>query len=348
MDLDPQVRLRDSSEWLNPEDLELEVQPTWEELLWDFSGLDEIAELAIEFKFSVPFARLVEYEVAYSMGTIVEDLAFGARIKNKSARRREWVAGTLSVSGSGNGQKLIGTLTRLTSIGRPLKLDEFSGEIEIEPLLIVDKSGGLYDRARRISVPRQTIIGWSEPVVVILDRSRKGLGSLFDFKWIRFSEYPAEFDPQCLFSVDWSQRPVLFLNQDVDLLKSVLMGVSKVGRAARTRQALEVLIAQPVLTSVVSAAVMAARQVASGDSSIAGGEVLEILSPQDRALLREWLFIFDARAVQNPEVVLEEVLAWPEEDLLALLSAGIQRQLQVQLSTKKVVADLLNEIVGGE
>ena len=341
--LDSEIRLSIGGKWRTKEDLGKEADRVWGDRRIDLSSLEEVD--AIELKFVVTVSADL-YKTAYSIDKITSDVDFGVRTRNSGSRSRKFKRGSTSFKKSGAKNQLIG------EVAIELNLREFAGEVELEPIFI--SKNVLHDRRMSnaklsIDIQRGTILGWADPTVVVLERSLKGLSSLFDFVWVSFSERSdLGLRDTEYFAIKWDARPIIYLNQDVENLLTVMTSVAKTGAVANARNALDSAIAQQAISVALSASILAAREMKKANEDISDEEVLESLNPQDKMVLRSWLHVADPDATGERTPVKESltrILEKSESELQCCLVEDMPKNLQVAMGSKESSEQLL-KLVG--
>lgn len=336
--VESQIQIAGNNRWLSPADLGDEGHSIWGEFVIDLTGRDDIDRLRVNFSIDVPLEKIC---TAYDIKNADEYFQFGARIWNKSTRWREFRKGSLILKPKAGGKKarLEGRLDNVS-----IQVKEFSGEIEIEPI-IVTRPSSLLDTDRSILLGKGSLIAWSEPIVIILDRVRKGIDSLFEFHWISFSKPPQGLEPpqNSFFFVRWEPRPKLYLDTDIENLQRLLVSDNKAGRShnGSVRRAVNSIIAHQILSTGLSAAVQQARQHRLDDPDGTGEDLLSGLDEQNRAILRGWIKILGGDQGQRPEEQLLALLDLDAEEVATRIAEQIPVGLQAGLGTKKAVENLI-------
>lgn len=336
----PQVKFAGSDEWLTQDAVSQKGDNVWGELQWDLSGLDGLESLRINFDLKIDTTK---YRASYSEKNILADIGFGVRLWNKASRRREWRAGSLTHRPQKGKTK--GQLT--ASCFFELPMVDFSGEIDLQPILYV-KSASIFDRKFSLKVEFGSIIGWSLLTVVVLERSRKGLSTMFEFKWIKFSEKPdLGLNEKDLYHLVWEPRPFIYLNQDVGFFETVLMSEAKIGRAARLRNMLEILIAHQILMSCLSVAISELFRLYREDPASSADDLISGLRPHDRIIFTEWCRDLDPVGGANREIreIVESMIEQGEQQAILNFTDRLPGVLQNSLTTQDVTSLLLKEMM---
>jgi hypothetical protein len=340
--LETEVRLHIAGKWRTKEEVGKDADRVWGDLKIDLSSLDEVD--AIELKFTVT-TNADSYKTAYSIDKIKEDVEFGIRVRNSGSRSRRFKKGSTTLkTGTGKAGKnvLIGEVVI------ELNLREFAGEIELEPIFVSKKA--MHDRKMSttkfsVDTQRGTILGWADPTVVILERALRGLSSLFDFEWVQFSQRSdLGLRDSEYFAIKWDSRPIIYLNQDVENLETVLTSTSKRGAVANARNSLDAAIAQQAISVALSASILAAREMKYANENLSDEDVLDSLNPQDRMVLRAWLHAVDPDASGEKTPVadsLSRILEMSDLDLQRCLVETMPKNLQVSMGSKNSSEQLL-------
>ncbi len=335
-----EVRRFGSDDWSKLSDVSAEQGLIWSENRWDFTDLDDIEEVRfeVEAKFD-----LDSYKAGYSVDKVLERVEFGVRVWNKASRTRRWFSGSIRKNTNG---KLVGTYKshpiHASQLGR---LKNFAGEIEIEPL-VLNTAPKLHDRRSGLYLQKGTILGWSDPILIVLERSRAGLSTLFDFRWAKFSELERlGLTGEEFFKVVWDQKPILYLNLETEHLQTVLLNKAKVGRVARTRDTINALIAHQVLSAAISSALknmLDLRETEDEDVE----SVLARMKPQEALVLRAWASVIDpvGGANRRAEDVLSSLYEESPSHISALLVEELPARLQRALSSERKTRGLLAEV----
>lgn len=336
--LDSQIQIVGNSKFLAKEDLGDEGSSIWGEYILDLTGRDDIERVQLGFEMKVSLARIA---TAYDTKKSEEYFHFGVRIWNKSTRWREFRKGSLTLRPKAGGKNA--TLEcRLDNLWIDVK--NFGGEIEIEPI-IVTRPPTLLDTDRNILLGRGSLIAWSEPIVISLDRVRKGIDSLFEFHWISFEKPPVGIapPPNSFFFVKWEPRPKLYLNLDVENLQRLLVSDGKAGRSndGSVRRAVNSIIAHQILSTGISAAIQQARQHRLDDPESSAEDLMSGLDEQNRAILRGWVNVFGGDRSMRPEEQLLALLDLDHEEVSSRIAEQIPSGLQSGLGTRKSVENLI-------
>jgi len=336
----PELKFVGSDRWLDKDDVSQKGDIVWGELQWDLSGLDGLEALRVSFELKIDTSP---YRDAYSEAKILEDVGFGVRLWNKASRRRELRSGALAHRPQKGKTK--GQLTATCVFELPMA--EFAGEINLQPIFYV-KAESVFDRKTSQAVSVGSVLGWSMPTVVVLERSRKGLSTMFEFRWVKFSEKSdIGLDDKDLYHLAWEPRPLIYLNQDVEFFETVLMSEAKTGKAARLRNSLEVLIAHQILMSCLSVAVSELFRLHREDPSSSADDLIGGLRPHDQSIFREWCRDLDPAGGAGREIqeIVEAIIEQGEQRAVLNFTDSFPGLLQDSLTTKDVTAFLLKQMM---
>lgn len=344
IEIGPELQL--NGQWHTPDQLGKEMELTWGDNILDLSSLQSVEN--VRFTFSASF-DLKSYADAYSVDKIIEDTEFVIRTWNIASRVRRVTRGETKLVKTRNSSRRTLQCTKKEMI---FELAEFNGEVEIQPLLITKNR--LHDRRMSrgtdsVWAEKGSIIGWTDPLTIILDRARTGVDSLFEFKWVSFSNggVPGLSDEE-FFSIRWDSRPVLYLNQDVEGLETVLTSTAGTGRVARARDEINSLIAHQAISVALGTSIYSAREMHLLAPDLDPSGVFESLSALERLVIRSWIFAADTDGNgPNTSYVesFERLLTMDDKDVQRALVEVLPRNLQVQLGSKKATGDFLKQFM---
>jgi hypothetical protein len=336
-----QIQIQGNSKWLGQEDVSDEAGSIWGEYILDLTARDDIERVRLSFEAEI---NLGSISTAYDMKKCSEYFEFGVRVWNKATRWREFRKGLFTLKPK-SGAKSARLQCELKDLWIPVR--DFSGEIEIEPILVT-RTPTLLDTDRNIILGKGSLIAWSEPVVISLDRVRKGIDSLFEFHWISFQKPPAGVTPPegSFFFVKWEPRPKLFLNLDIENLQPLLVSDSKSGRShdASVRRAVNSIIAHQVLSTGLSAALQQAQAQRAEDPECSAEDLLSGLDEQNRAILRGWIVVLGGDTTKRPEEQLLDLLDLDDQEITARIAEQAPSGLQLGLGTRKAVENLISVV----
>jgi len=331
------LKFRGKADWVEAAALDKADEKIWGEDKWDFSGRTDITDIKFELEYKVDAKNMTS---AY--GELNSDfIEFGVRVWNKATRTRKWFKGAFTINTTGKLEARFDSAAAL-----PIALAQFSGEIEIQPL-IVSKTP-LRDSVSGLRTQPGTILGWSDPIVIELQKNRKGLSALFEIRWKAFSE-EAGLDG-AFFEIDWSERPIIYLNDANQALKQVLMSEASRGKVARVRDAINRLIAHQAVTTGLMAAFYQFKEIHS-NGALEASDIIENLSSQNESILREWGWMLtqhgDATRVDDIAQELLEILE-NGVDLGAVIVDELSIRVQREFGTEKSIDDLISEVSDGD
>jgi hypothetical protein len=339
--LESQIQIEGNSKWLSQDDLGEEGQSIWGEYILDLTARDDVERVRLNFEAEIDLAPIAS---AYDLRKSSEYFEFGVRVWNKSTRWREFRKGKFVLKPKA-GARSARLQCELKDFW--IQVRDFSGEIEVEPIL-VSRPPVLIDTDLNITLGKGSLIAWAEPVVIGLDRVRKGIDSLFDFQWISFEKPPAGVTPpeNSFFFVKWEQRPKLYLNLDVENLQPLLISDSKAGRShdANVRRAVNSIIAHQVLSTGLSAAIQQAQSQYAEDPECSGEDLLSGLDEQNRAILRGWISALGGDRAMRPEEQLLALLDLGQDEIAARIAEQVPSGLQSGLGTRKSVENLISVV----
>ena len=325
--------------WFKPKDLSAESATIWGETRLDLTSRDDVT--AVSLKITIK-GSVKAYQDAYSLAKFIDDCVFAVRVWNKSARvRRIYESGKISVP-RGKSDEFVATV----EINR-IDLEEFSGEIECEPIIFTKVK--MHDRGKKsetLYISPGTVIAWGDPFLIILEKAQQGLSSLFDFRFCDFAEDKENNLPaNSFFAVRWDAKPVLFIDSGVVGLYEVMMSTSKTGKVARARDAINATIAHGAMSAVVSSSIQHLRSLKIQNPTMEVKELLDLADPQERSVLRAWApLVGEPGASKDPEVALEAILDLDEDELSTLLSERLNEAVGSQIKSRGIVDKLLVEL----
>ena len=198
---------------------------------------------------------------------------------------------------------------------------------------------------------RGGILGWGDPTVVVLERARNGMNSMFEFKWTSFSTPSVEgLREDEFFAIKWGARPIIWLNQDVENLENVLTSTANQGVVARTRDALNLTISLQALSVAISSCAHIARKLSSDNPDWSAEEVMEGLNPEEKMVLRSWIHVIDAdsNGSKTPALEsLERIISKSDYEMKICLIETMPQNLQVAFNSKAASENLLSLIDRG-
>jgi hypothetical protein len=344
-----EIRIMVDGRWKTKQELGADAERVWGDNRLDLSSLEKAEHVEITFTAT---AVADKYESAYSLARISDDVDFVIRGRSTGSRyRKAWVGGKTEykkTTAKGAKHHLIGTKTVT------LALEEFAGEIELQPLFVASKA--LHDRKKssvdqKIELMRGGILGWGDPTVVVLERARNGMNSMFEFKWTSFSTPSVEgLREDEFFAIKWGARPVIWLNQDVENLENVLTSTANQGVVARTRDALNLTISLQALSVAISSCAQIARKLSSENPDWSADEVMDGLNPEEKMVLRSWIHVLDAdsNGAKTPAIEsLERIISKSDYEMKICLIESMPQNLQVAFNSKSASENLLSLIDKG-
>lgn len=336
-----EIQVVNNGRWLSAKDLGDEGKSIWGERIINLTGRDDVERLRIAFAMDVPLDRI---DSCYDPTKATEYFEFGVRLWNKSARRREFRRGT--VESRKKGKKLL-LECRLPELR--LNVDDFGGEIEIEPLVVTSPDRVL-DARTGITLGRGSVIAWAEPTVITLERAQRGLNALFDIRFVDFKNPPAGLTPPVgtFFHVQWQSRPVLWLDSGVERLQELLLSTSKAGRStqANVRRAVNSIVAHQVLSTSLAAALHDARVAHQHNPDVDGEELLGSLeNAASASILKGWISALGGDPSMRPGEQVIALLQLEPNELAHRIAEALPAGLQAELGTRSAVDRLLGAML---
>lgn len=187
------------------------------------------------------------------------------------------------------------------------------------------------------------LLGWSEPLRLMLDEQFAPPSGGLDIEWFKFTEY-STLNDQHLFAMQASGKsgPRLLLNSDFPQAYGVLTSRGTRGAQARIRDATYMQIAHQGWSSLLGAAYGGLREACQNGEG--GGESpMEELLPWQAAVLRDWaLYLFPEET--DPEGALEKLVDSADEGeyqdvLVNRLPSAINQRLRTGSAFEGLVRD---------
>lgn len=339
LELIPEVFIDNA--WKSVQEAGIGTELTWSNNRLDLSTLREVTRVKLTFAATFD---LDKYEKAYSLATVEKDLQFSVRQWNVASRTRKLLQqGTVTVKPKSGANP-----ARLQCSLGPIEMDlsVFNGEIELQPLILAVKT--MVDRNTKgvISVHKSGILGWTDPLTIVIDRARAGIDSMFEFKWVSFKDdmIPGLNDSE-YFAIRWQARPILYLNRDIEGLEDVLTCLDRTGKRARARDTINAGIAQIAVTVALTTSVYAAREIKLQSPQLDADEVSDLLSALERMVITQWVHAIDfgsgGRSTPWKES-LERLITMDEDEVQRAITELLPQNLQGELGSKKSISELLN------
>lgn len=343
MDLELGAEVEVGGTWLSLDDAGLVKEVSWSTGRIDLTALSEVTRLRLSFTVTAESGKVL---AAYGPGKFPSECRFVVRNWNLASRTRRIHENSKIVHTPKRGATPARVKCTLHSM--ELDLSEFSGEIELQPLVITTRE--MIDHTsskggRTVKVHKAGILGWTDPITVVLDRTRAGIDSLFEFRWESFSGggVPGLGDEE-YFAIRWESRPILYLNKDVDGLEQVLTCADRTGKRARARDIINSLIAHQALTVAISTSIYAAREIKLNSPAIDVEDIEQELSALERTVLKTWIHTADQIATgrSTPMVEsLERLVSMDENAVQRAISEYLPQALQNELGSKKATDEML-------
>lgn len=339
VDCENQIRVRVNDEFVDVKSLE-NPESIWSQTEIDLSGRDSITGVEINIH-----AKVDKDPDGYDWMKFIEYFDFIVCISNTSSRKRENFKGDIKAVKSGTKKSPIGYEGHLEN--RVINLEDFSGEIKLEPLFVVKDgvpTGKLLDTESKMFLIPGTVVAYCEPIRIILNRDKRGLMSLFEFVWRSFAK-DAEFGlpDSGVFVVDWSSTPQLFINTDIESLETILTSEAKVGRQAVARDSINLIVAHQVVTSVLGLIIKKIKREHLESPESSAEEIAATLESQERQFLSSWSYALDPSHSPNLDLnrSIENLLALEEIELNNFMIKEIPKILQSELGSHLSVEKLL-------
>jgi len=343
MDIEIEAEVEIEGVWKTLDDAGLVKEVSWSTGRIDLTSLTDVTRLRLNFTVT---GRSDAVLGAYGKLNFPGEFKFVVRNWNLASRtRRNYQNGKIVYTpkrGASPG-KVVCTLKSMD-----LDLSEFSGEIELQPLVLacVEMIDHASSRGgHTVKVHKAGILGWTDPLTVVLDRTRAGIDSLFEFRWVSFAEdgVPGLGDEE-YFAIRWESRPILYLNKDVDGLEQVLTCADKTGRGARARDMINSVIAHQALTVAISTSIYAAREIKLNSPEIDIEDIEQELSALERTVLKNWIHAADhvASGRSTPMIEsLERLVTMDENAVQRAVSEYLPQALQNELGSQKAADEML-------
>lgn len=333
------IRVRINDEFVDVKSLE-NPESIWSQTEIDLSGRDSITGVELEI-----LAKVESKPSGYDWMKFADHFDFIVCILNTSSRKRGNFKGSVEAGKSGTRRSPIRYVGRLAS--QVINLEDFSGEIRLEPLFVVKNNvptGRLLDTKSNMFLAPGTVVAYCEPIRIILNRDKRGLMSLFEFVWRSFSK-DREFGlpDSGVFAVNWNSTPQLFINTDIESLETILTSEAKVGRQAVARDSINLTVAHQVVTSVLGLIIKKIKKEHIESPEASAEEIAATLETQERQFLSSWSYVLDPS--HSPDLDLnrsiENLLALGEIDLNNFMIKEIPEILQSELGSHSSVEKLL-------
>jgi len=339
VDCEITVRVRINGEAVDIKSLE-NPESIWSQTEIDLSGRDSITGVELDI-----LAKVEKKSNGYDWMKFADHFDFIVCISNTSSRKRDCSKGAVEAIKSGTKKSPIRYEGRIND--RVINLEDFSGEIKLEPLLVVKNNvptGRLLDTDSNMFLVPGTVVAWCEPIRIILNRDKRGLMSLFEFVWRSFSK-DKEFDlpDSGVFAVNWASTPQLFINTDIESIETILTSEAKVGRQAVARDSINLTVAHQVVTSVLGLIIKKIKKEHNESPEASAEEIAATLETQERQFLSSWSYTLDPSHSPSLDLNLsiENLLALEEIDLNNFMIKEIPETLQSELGSLSSVEKLL-------
>ncbi len=339
VDCENTIRVRINGEAVDLKSLE-NPESIWSQTEIDLSGRDSITGVELSI-----LAKVEKKSSGYDWLKFAEYFDFIVCISNTSSRKRESFNGVVEAIKSGAKKSPIRYEGRIND--RVINLEDFSGEIKLEPLFVVKNdvpTGRLLDTESNMFLVPGTVVAYCEPIRIILNRDKRGLMSLFEFVWRSFSKDKEFGLPDSgVFAVNWASTPQLFINTDIESLETILTSEAKVGRQAVARDSINLTIAHQVVTSVLGLIIKKIKKEHIESPETSAEEIAATLETQERQFLSSWSYTLDPSHSPSLDLnrSIENLLALDETELNNFMIKEIPETLQSELGSLTSVEKLL-------
>ena len=339
VDCENTIRVRINGEAVDLKSLE-NPESIWSQTEIDLSGRDSITGVELSI-----LAKVEKKSSGYDWLKFAEHFDFIVCISNTSSRKRESFNGVVEAIKSGAKKSPIRYEGRIND--RVINLEDFSGEIKLEPLFVVKNdvpTGRLLDTESNMFLVPGTVVAYCEPIRIILNRDKRGLMSLFEFVWRSFSKDKEFGLPDSgVFAVNWASTPQLFINTDIESLETILTSEAKVGRQAVARDSINLTIAHQVVTSVLGLIIKKIKKEHIESPETSAEEIAATLETQERQFLSSWSYTLDPSHSPSLDLnrSIENLLALDETELNNFMIKEIPETLQSELGSLTSVEKLL-------
>lgn len=339
VDCEITVRVRINGEAVDIKSLE-NPESIWSQTEIDLSGRDSITGVELDI-----LAKVEKKSNGYDWMKFADHFDFIVCISNTSSRKRDSSKGVVEAIKSGTKKSPIRYEGRIND--RVINLEDFSGEIKLEPLFVVKNNvptGRLLDTDSNMFLVPGTVVAWCEPIRIILNRDKRGLMSLFEFVWRSFSKDKEFGLPDSgVFAVNWASTPQLFINTDIESIETILTSEAKVGRQAVARDSINLTVAHQVVTSVLGLIIKKIKKEHNESPEASAEEIAATLETQERQFLSSWSYTLDPSHSPSLDLNLsiENLLALEETELNNFMIKEIPETLQSELGSLSSVEKLL-------
>ena len=339
VDCENSIRVRINDEFIAVKSIE-NSESIWSQTQIDLSGRDSITGVELNI-----LAKVEKNPDGFDWMKFADHFDFIVCISNTSSRKRENFKGVVEAVKSGTKRSPIRYVGRLES--RVINLEDFSGEIKLEPLFVVKNdvpTGRLLDTESNMFLVPGTVVAYCEPIRIVLNRDKRGLMSLFEFVWRSFSKDKEFGLPDSgIFAVNWSSTPQLFINTDIESLETILTSEAKVGRQAVARDSINLIVAHQVVTSVLGLIIKKIKKEHFESPEASAEEIAATLETQERQFLSSWSYVLDPSHSVDLDLnrSIENLLALEEIELNNFMIKEIPEILQSELGSHSSVEKLL-------
>lgn len=345
------IRVKLGEKFVDVSELEI-PESIWSKTEIDLSGRDSISGLEINLESKI---EVKDDCKGYDWTKFADYFDFVVVLTNTSSRKRSCFDGLIVPNFYKGQRKAVRYSGKLEN--KVINLEDFSGEITLEPLFVVKNTvptGQLLDSISMMQLVPGTVVAFSEPIRVILNREKRGLMSLFEFVWLPFSKNSNRGLPEKgIFSLEWNESPKIYINQDIDDLENILTSEAKVGNTAVARDSVNLTIAHQVLTSVFGLIIKKIVQLHSDFPEDSAEEIAASLDLQERQFLSSWSYVLDPShdPAGNLDMAIDNLIGLDDAALNEFLTREIPVVLQQELASQVAVEKMfkaLSKRIGGD
>jgi hypothetical protein len=326
--------VRIGEQLIDVKDLE-NADRVWSETEIDLSGHNTVSEVNFSMTTSVVKPKNA---IGYDWLKFESFFDYIVCITNTSSRKRTMVLGKIKKIMYANAKQPVryeGTIS-----DHMLDLSDFSGVVTLEPMFVVKNrvpTGKLLDTKSNVSLLPGSVVSYSDPFKLYLERDRQGFMGLFEFVWRSFStDTTLDLPKDGFFSINWGPTPQIILNKDIENLETVLTSEAKVGRTAAVRDALNRTIAHQVLTSALESVIAKILKAASESEDLSPDELISGLENQERQMISSWSGVVDPSPSNDDDLksVVQHILDTDDFTMRAFLIKELPERLQKALDTQ--------------
>jgi hypothetical protein len=221
---------------------------------------------------------------------------------------------------------------------------QWRGKVELQAVVI---------RTRRASrdlpgyaFERGALLASSSIKALYIDRPEVP-GDHLEVRWEKFS-VTTRAPKEHLFALDVSgERPVIYLNEDVQGLRNVLDSTGTRGAKARVRDAINFMVAHQVWTSLLGIALAHLAEVYHGSPDNEPEDQLQELAEWEKRVLRDWLpYLYSDQTEHEALESLVKDSSGPEgwRHLMCRVPQAIQDRLRTNRAFEGLLRDCLDSL----